>query len=349
MHSPKRSWRVGGAFGLPISALIAEYANWHFLFWISGALAVLATVLVLVFVPESDVRSGGSFDYVGAASLSTALIALLLAITKGADWGWTSGTSLTLAALSVIAFALWGMWELRTKLPLVDLRVTAGRQVLFTNLASVALGFAMFAMTLVLTQVLQLPESTGYGMGKSTLVTGLVMAPFGVVMMLAAPVSARITNSRGPKTTLMIGALVVAAGYVFGAFALNAVWQIVIVAVIIGIGTGLAYGAMPALIMGAVPMSQTSAANSFNTLMRSLGTSFASAIVGVILAQMTISSGGFDVPSADAFKVTMLLAAGTALLAFVFTAFVPRFGAPPSPAELPSEATDIEGSTTAAR
>jgi dihydropteroate synthase len=71
---------------------------------------------------------------------------------------------------------------------------------------------------------------------------------------------------------------------------------------------------MPALIMGAVPMSQTSAANSFNTLMRSLGTSLASAIVGVILAQMTMSSGGFDVPTADAFKVTMLVAAGASIL-----------------------------------
>ena len=340
---------IGGALGLPISALIAEYANWHFLFWISAALAAVAAVLILAFVPESPIRSGGTFDYVGATSLSAALIALLLTITKGADWGWTSSTTLTLVAIAAIAFAVWGWWELRTKLPLVDLRVTTGRQVLFTNLASAALGFAMFAMTLVLTQVLQLPETTGYGMGKSMLATGLVMAPFGVVMMLAAPVSARITNSRGPKTTLMTGAVVVAAGYLVGAFALSTVWQITLVGIIIGAGTGLAYGAMPALIMGAVPMSQTSAANSFNTLMRSLGTSLASAIVGVILAQMTMSSGGFDVPTADAFKVTMLVAAGASILAFSLAAFIPRFKATPPSVELPDSIAGVEESTTVTR
>ncbi|WP_020107029.1 MFS transporter [Nocardia sp. 348MFTsu5.1] len=340
---------IGGALGLPISALIAEYANWHFLFWISAALAAVAAVLILTFVPESPIRSGGTFDYVGATSLSAALIALLLTITKGADWGWTSSTTLTLVAIAAIAFAVWGWWELRTKLPLVDLRVTTGRQVLFTNLASAALGFAMFAMTLVLTQVLQLPETTGYGMGKSMLATGLVMAPFGVVMMLAAPVSARITNSRGPKTTLMTGAVVVAVGYLVGAFALSTVWQITLVGIIIGAGTGLAYGAMPALIMGAVPMSQTSAANSFNTLMRSLGTSLASAIVGVILAQMTMSSGGFDVPTADAFKVTMLVAAGASLLAFSLAAFIPRFKATPPSVELPDTIAGVEESTTVTR
>ncbi|QII07386.1 MFS transporter [Rhodococcoides fascians A25f] len=316
---------VGGALGLPAAALIAEYANWHFLFWTSAALGVVVIGLVLATVPESEVRTGGSFDFPGAASLSVALVTLLLAISKGSSWGWSSTLTLAMLAASAAAFAFWTWWELRTPLPLVDIRVTTGRQVLFTNLASISIGFALFAMSLVFPQVLQLPDTTGYGLGQSILAAGLVMAPSGIIMMLVAPVSARITTSKGPKTTLMMGALVIAAGYLIGVVTLSAVWQLVVISIVIGAGIGLAYGAMPALIMGAVPPSETGAANSFNTLMRSLGTSFASAVAGVILAQMTISTGGTSVPSEAAFHVTMAVAAGAAILAFVLAACIPRF------------------------
>lgn len=321
---------VGGALGLPVAAILAEYADWHFLFWTAAALGAIATALIVMIVPESQVRTGGSFDFLGAASLSTGLITLLLAISKGSSWGWTSGLTIALFAASAAAFAVWILWELRTTQPLVDLRVTVGRQVLFTNLASIVFGFSMFAMTLVFPQVLQLPETTGYGLGQSMLVAGLVMAPSGVVMMLIAPLSSVITRTRGPKTTLMAGAITVAIGYGIGVVMLSAVWQLVLISVVIGAGTGLAYGAMPALIMGAVPASETGAANSFNTLMRSLGTSFASAVAGVILAQMTMTVGDTSIPSESAFHVTMGVAAGAAVVAFVVASFLPKF-TPPTP------------------
>lgn len=321
---------VGGALGLPVAALIAEYANWHVLFWVSAALGVVVTALILATVPESTVRTGGKFDFVGAVTLSIALITLLLAISKGNTWGWTSTLTLSMLGVAVVAFAVCGWWELRTPLPLVNLRVSARRQVLLTNLASIVFGFAMFAVSMVFPQIVQLPEATGFGLGGSMLTAGLVMAPSGVVMMLIAPVSSRITNLHGPKVTLMLGAFVVAIGYGIGIFALHSIWQLVMIAMITGAGTGMAYGAMPALIMGAVPSSETGAANSFNTLMRALGTSFASAIAGVIIAQMTMSIGDATMPSENAFRVIMALAAGSAIVALVLTAFIPKFQRPNS-------------------
>lgn len=315
---------IGGAFGLPIAAVIAEYADWHALFWISAGLGVVSLVAVVAAVPESDVRSGGRFDFVGAATMSGALVALLLAVSKGASWGWSSTTTVSCLVAAVILFSVWGWWELRTAAPLVDVRVAMRRQVLLTNIASVVFGFAMFASTMVFPQIVQLPTQTGYGLGGSMLTAGLVMAPFGAMLLVAAPLSSYITNNFGPKITLMVGALVVGAGYVVGIFVLHSIWQLIVVGLIIGFGTGLAYGAMPALIMGAVPPSQTGAANSFNTLMRSLGTSFASAIAGVILAQMTITLGGSLIPSESAFRLVMGLAAGSAAIAFLVAFFIPR-------------------------
>ncbi|MDT0609341.1 MFS transporter [Streptomyces lancefieldiae] len=326
---------VGGALGLPAAALIADNLDWHMLFWTSGALGAVALVLVLALVPESAVRTGGRFDLLGGIGMAAGLVCLLLAISKGADWGWTGGLTLGLFAAAVVILLVWGRWELRTPQPLVDLRTTARRQVLFTNLASIAVGFSMFAMSLVLPQLLQLPEATGFGLGRSLLTAGLVMAPSGLVMMAFAPVSASVSKARGPKVTLMIGALIVAAGYGLNIVLMSEVWHLVLVSCVIGAGIGFTYGAMPALIMGAVPAAETAAANSLNTLMRSIGTSVASAIAGVILAQMTISLGGFALPSENAFKVVMAIGAGAALLAFAIASFIPRHrpaGAVPAPA-----------------
>lgn len=315
---------VGGALGLPAAALIADNFDWHVLFWTSAALGVVALVLVLILVPESKARTGGRFDLTGAAGMAAGLVCLLLAISKGADWGWGSGTTLGLFAAAVVTLLAWGFFELRVDQPLVDLRTTARPQVLITNLASVAIGFGMFSMSLVIPQLLQLPEQTGYGLGQSLLAAGLVMAPSGLVMMALAPVSALVSRARGPKVTLMIGALIVAAGYGLNVLLMSEVWHFVLASCVIGAGIGFTYGAMPALIMGAVPASETGAANSLNTLMRSIGTSVASAVAGVVLAQTTTRFGSYTLPGEDGFRTVLALGAGAALIGFAIAAFIPR-------------------------
>ncbi|MFH9041701.1 MFS transporter [Streptomyces sp. NPDC017966] len=315
---------VGGALGLPAAALIADNFDWHALFWTSAALGVVALVLVLALVPESKVRTGGRFDLAGAAGMAAGLVCLLLAISKGADWGWGSGTTLGLFVAAVVVLLGWGFFELRVDQPLVDLRTTARPQVLITNLASVAIGFGMFSMSLVIPQLLQLPERTGYGLGQSLLAAGLVMAPSGLVMMALAPVSALVSRAKGPKVTLMIGALIVAAGYGLNVLLMSEVWHFVLASCVIGAGIGFTYGAMPALIMGAVPASETGAANSLNTLMRSIGTSVASAVAGVVLAQMTTRFGPYALPGEDGFRTVLALGAGAALIGFAIAAFIPR-------------------------
>jgi MFS family permease len=116
---------------------------------------------------------------------------------------------------------------------------------------------------------------------------------------------------------------VVAAGYGVGTVLMSAVWQLALVSVLIGAGIGLAYSAMPALIMAAVPVSETAAANSLNTLMRSIGTSVSSAVAGVILAQLTINLGGYTLPSQSGFRVVLIIGAAAALAALAIASFIP--------------------------
>ncbi|MFC8494536.1 MFS transporter [Streptomyces sp. NPDC057235] len=325
------SMGVGGALGLPFSAAVAENASWRVLFWVAAGLSVLVGALIWRVAPAGRRAAPGRFDLPGALGLGTGLVALLLAVSKGASWGWGSATTLGLFAVAVVVLLAWGAWELRTPDPLVDLRVTARPVVLMTNAASVLVGFAMYAQSLVVPQLFQLPEATGYGLGQSMMAMGLWMAPAGLMMMVLAPLGAKLSAARGPKVTLSVGALVISAGYGSSLALMGSTWGLLAVTLVCNTGVGLAYGAMPALIMGAVPQEETASANSFNTLMRSIGTSVSAAVIGVVLAQMTTTLGGHALPSEDGFRVAMLIGCGVGLAAAVVAALIPaRFAADPA-------------------
>ena len=333
---------VGGALGLPLSAVVVENADWHTLFWGTTGLAVLLGLLVLLLVPESPVRARGRFDHLGAAGLSAGLVCLLLAVSKGGDWGWSSGTTLGLFGAAAVVLLVWGLWELRLAEPLVDLRATARRQVLLTNVASVVVGFAMYAQSVLSPQILQLPESTGYGLGQSMLAAGLWMAPAGLAMMIVSPVGAKLSALAGPKVSLLVGSLIIAAGYALALPLMGEPWGILVFSIVGSAGVAFAYGAMPALIMSAVPASETAAANGFNTLMRAVGTSTASAVIGVVLAQMSVPMGPVTIPTENGFRVGFLIGAGVALAAALIALTIPgrrrtpgAHAAPAAPAAAP--------------
>ncbi|MFH8487627.1 MFS transporter [Streptomyces longisporoflavus] len=321
------SMGIGGAIGLPIAAAVAQYANWRVLFWGSAVLALIVGLMIFIIVPDAPAAAKGQrFDAPGAVGLAIGLVSLLLAMSKGADWGWSSGTTLGLFAVAVVALLAWGFYELRTRDPLVDLRTTARPRVLLTNIASILIGVGMYSFMLIAPQLLQFPESTGYGLGQSMLAAGLWIAPGGIMMMLISPLGGKLINARGPKVALICGAVVIAVGYGVALPLMGTAWGIMVAGIVINSGVALAYGAMPALIMGSVPLSETAAANGFNALMRSLGTTIGSAVIGVVLAQMTTTMGGFTFASEDGFRTGLMIGCGVALVSAAVAALIPAVG-----------------------
>ncbi len=315
---------VGGALGLPLSAVVAERFDWHALFWVAAGIAVLAFVAYAVFVPSSTLRTPGRIDVVGIIGLALGLVGALVALTRGGEWGWSDARTLTLLLGGVVVLLLWGVFELRVQDPLVDLRVSARGPVLLTNLASVSMGFALFASNVVLPQLLALPRATGIGLGLTLTVAAMILAPAGLAMMAMSPVAGRVERRWGAKPLLIIGAAILALAYGLALIFHAEPWQILIVNIVLGVGVGLGYAAMPALIMQAVPASETGAANGLNALMRSLGTTIASAVAGAILAQSITTVGGVTGPSESGFLLTLALGLGAAILCVMIAAFIPR-------------------------
>ena len=322
---------VGGALGLPLAAVIAQNYQWQALFWFGAGLGVASLALFGLLVPRVPASCADRFDPLGTVVLAAALVTLLLPISKGAGWGWTSSATLGLFAVSLVLFAIFGYWQLRVPSPIVDLRTTARRHVLATNLASIGVGFSLFALALIAPQILELEPSTGHGLGQSMLATGLWLAPGGLAMMICSPVAARVARYRGPRFTLTLGCVIIALSYLAGPAMLGGPLRIMILNIAVSVGVGFAFSSLPMLINAAVPVSETAAANGINALARSLGTSISSAVIGAVLSGMTMSFAGHEQPTLRAFQVALLIAAVVATLATVLALLIP----PPAPPRSP--------------
>lgn len=315
---------VGGSIGMPLSAYVTQLGDWHLLFWLSAALGVLCFAMVAIFIPPSTLRTEGKFDYLGAILLSLGLVGLLIAVSRGNEWGWASPLTLGLGLAGVLILVLWGWIETRIKEPLLNLRLAARRPVMLTNLIGVCMGFAMFAGNVAFPQRLQMSVESGSGFGLSLIVTTLVIAPTGVVMMVVAPLSGRIARTVGPRVLMIMGAIAQVAAYGMLAISDSSVWLIFISSFLVGLGIGFGFAGMPMMIMRSVPQSETGASNGVNALFRSFGTSVAAALIAVVLAASATDFNGAQIPSVQGFQMTYILATSIAFIGLILTIMVPR-------------------------
>ena len=315
---------VGGSLGLPLAGVVAEHADYHVLFWITAVAGAVSLVAIVLVVPEAGNRAGGRVDLVGTAVLSAALVALLLPLAQGNQWGWSSARTIGLLVSAAVLLVVFVGYERRVRDPLVDIRATSRRPIVLTNLASILFGFALFASLIGTASYVEAPEASGYGFGASIVVGGLCLLPSGLVMLLLSPLAARLIRSWGAHRTLAFGALILAVGWVARIMLTDSIWQIVVGTTIVGAATGIGYAAMPALINRNTPPTEISAANGLNSLARSLGSSLASAIGGSLLTASTVVVAGFALPSLGAYRALFAACAVAAVLAGVAALCIPH-------------------------
>jgi EmrB/QacA subfamily drug resistance transporter len=311
---------VGGGVGVVMSGLIADHGSWRLLFVVGAGVGVLALGLVWRFVPPSPTRSPSRPDLVGAALLSTGLVALLVALTEGPHWGWASTEFLGLAVAGAVILVIWVLAERRIAQPMVDMRVMAKRPVLFTNLAALMTGFAMYVTFTLVPVFSQLPSNlpapvqhlASYGLGATTTMAALYLLPGALAMLPAGPLAGVVGRRFGSRPALVGGLLITALGSATMAVWHTEPWQIIVTFAIGSIGVAAAFAAMPRLIVDAVSPTETGIATGMNTVVRTVGGVIGAQIGATLLAAMTV--GPTEVPAESAFVTAFWLAAIAAVV-----------------------------------
>jgi EmrB/QacA subfamily drug resistance transporter len=311
---------IGGGLGIVLAGPIVQHLSYHWLFWFPLLAILTATAGIVLYVPESPIRTPGRIDRLGAVLLAGWLVAFLVPISEGPTWGWLSTRTLGLFAIAAVVFPAWIWVESRSEAPLVDMRMMRLRPVWTTNLAALVIGFGMFASFILVPQFVELPVSTGFGFGASVTEAGLFMVPATLGMLLVGPVSGRLSATVGSKVPLLLGALASCLAFVMLALAHGSSWEIYVAMLVMGVGIGFAFGAMANLIIESVPARQTGVATGMNTIVRSIGGAVGSQVsAGIVTA--TLASSGH--PTERGFTIAFGVAAGAQAVGFLVALCVP--------------------------
>jgi EmrB/QacA subfamily drug resistance transporter len=319
---------IGGGFGLVLSGVIVDHASWRWLFVVGAIGVAIAIVLVHRFVPESPVRSSSRIDVPGAVLLSVVLATLLLGLSEGESWGWTSQAVLGLFATFAVSAVLWVLLELHVDGPLIDIRVLAERPVLLTNITALISGFAMFGSFVLVPRFVESPgglpaeiaAQVDYGFGATATTTGLYLLPGSLLMLFAGPAAGLLGRRAGSKWPLAIGMTLIAISAAALAVLHSEPWQVVAAMAGLSAGVGFSFAAMAALITEAVEPTETGIATGINTVMRTVGAVVGAQVGAAILTAETLDGTG--VPTEGAYVTAFVLAAFAAGVAAVIAVFV---------------------------
>jgi EmrB/QacA subfamily drug resistance transporter len=282
---------VGAGVGIVLAGPIVDALNYHWLFWLPMIITLLAAIAAFVVVPESPVRTPGKISVLPAILLSVWLVCLLLALSQGRSWGWTSGRVIGLIIAAIIVAAVWIWVENRSESPLIDMQMMRLPAVWTTNLVALLVGFGMYACFGFLPQLTQTPSEAGYGFGASITESGLILLPSSVTMFVLGLLSGTFVRLIGPKTVVVIGSLISASSMAILAFAHDEKWELYVATAIMGVGVGLVFACLSNLIVAAVPPEQTGVASGMNANIRTIGGSIGAAVMASVVTSTVFPNG----------------------------------------------------------
>jgi MFS family permease len=312
---------VGAGAGVVLAGPIVNALDIHWLFLIPGVVAAVTALVAIVVIPESTSRAPGHVALAPALALSGWLVALIVAVSEGQQWGWTSVRVLGLVAATVVLFVIWVQLEQRAEQPLIDLQMLRLRAVWSTNLIAFLFGAGLYATFSFVPELVQTPPSAGYGFGADTTASGLFLLPMTVTMFVFGMFSSRAAARIGSKRVLIIGSVATILTCALLTFAHRDQWEIYLASAFLGVGVGLAFSAMSNRIVAAVPANQVGVASGMNANIRTIGGAIGAAVVAAVITS-GVAPGHFPKDSGYRNGFGVLMLAG--ILAAVACLAIPR-------------------------
>jgi EmrB/QacA subfamily drug resistance transporter len=327
-------WAGFSAMGIAIGPLsggwLLEHFWWGSVFMVNIPIVLLALTGGRLFVPESKDPKPRGVDPLGAVLSIVGLGALVWAIIEAPVHGWTDPTTVSAFLAGAVFIAGFIAWERHTDHPMLDVRFFANPRFSAASLAVTMVFFALFGSTFLQTQYLQ------FVLGYSAFEAGLRVGPVALVLMVTAPLSARLVERVGTKYVVAGGLALVSLSLVVLSFAtVTSGYPPVLASILIlGVGMGMTMAPATESIMGSLPRAKAGVGSAVNDTTRQIGGALGVAILGSLLASTYASSLGDTVPAAAKASVGAALdlarglggAEGAALAASAKSAYVDGMG-----------------------
>ncbi|GIH14205.1 MFS transporter [Rugosimonospora africana] len=322
----------GLAVGLLAGGVLTEYLSWRWCLLVSAPVAIVAAILALRFVHESRAEGNTRYDIPGALTSTVGFVALVYGFTKASSDGWTSATTLSLLIGAAVLLAAFVVIELRSKHPLLPMRVILDNNRGGSYLAALLVGVGMFGVFLFLTYYMQIT------LGYSALMTGVAFLPFTVGIILGAGLSTQLLTRVGPRVSMVIGLTLAAVGMAL----LTRIgvdtgyWSHVLPAVlVISFGMGITFGPLSNTALVGVANHDAGVASALVNTAQQIGGSLGTALLNTIAASALTSyladhakSGSpaqvLAVGTVHSYTVAFWVSAGLIALAAVITAVLVR-------------------------
>jgi predicted MFS family arabinose efflux permease len=210
--------------------------------------------------------------------------------------------------------------ELRSRQPLIDMRMMRIPAVWTTNLVGFLFGVGMYSIFAFLPEFLQAPSGAGYGFAASITSSGLILLPMSVSMFAFGVFSGRLARWFSTKTVLVFGSALSVLPLLILAFGHAHIWEITVATFLLGAGFGLAFAAMSNIIVDSVPSSQTGVASGMNANIRTIGGSVGAAVMASVVTSATLADG---LPKESSYTMGFAMLAGALILAALAGLLIP--------------------------
>ena len=328
---------IANILGNTVSPALTDYLSWRSMFVISALGAAFAIVCVLRVVDESSNLVGSRVDALGAALLGASIGSLMLALTEGSHWGWTSGRIGALFAASVLALALWTAAELRSDAPMVDLRMLARRTVMLANAATFLGGTCTFATLTLAPRFASVPlglspavaRAAHYGFGSNVTTSGLYLLPGTVVAFACGLGLSKVTRRTGWKWMLALSLGLSAIGCLFLALLHAHPWELVAGMTILGYSNSATATVSAKVVIDDVRSSERAVAASLNMVAFQAGGVVGAQLVAAFLSADTIA--GTSVARESAYATCFFVCAAAGVTGFLLSLAIRRRRERPRP------------------
>ena len=273
------------ALGPVLGGVMVDAWGWQSIFYLNVPIGVVALTITALVVSESKNPEGRGLDVTGQVLAVIGLGALTYALIEANNYGWRSTRIVTLLAVGVATLIGFGLWESRTKSPM--LRLTFFRNITFAgaNLVGFVISFGFFGMLFFLALFMQNVQ------GFSATGAGVRQLPSTIAVMIFAVLSGRIAGRVGARIPMTIGMFLVGAGLL--AFSTvqatthySHYWFFLAV---VGVGTGLVMSPMTTAAMSTVPTARAGMASATLNTTRQVGGVFGIAVLGAIVTDIFAS------------------------------------------------------------